>query len=333
MGALRNLSVSQQIGLLFVLLFGVLAIVSIVATTRSVRERSPEDQERFDQFVRDLRAVWLGAVLFWVAWASGAFVSTLLFGVLSFVALREFVTLTQTRRGDHRSLLLAFFFVLPLQYGIVATEHFDLFTVFIPVYMFLAIPLVSAFGNDPTRFLERTAKIQWAIMVCIYGMSHAPALLLIDLPRYTGRGAFLVFYLVAVVASAYLAQDLASRWLRARPVARAISRRFSWRAWGIGLAAAGFVGVLLYWATPFKPLPALVMGVIAGGTGTLGGFVMKALRRDAGVRDWGGQASVTGAVGLLDRVAPLCFAAPVFFHAVRWYFTFGGGRSVVPPTL
>ena len=321
MGSLRDLSVDQQVALLFVLLFGLLAIVSIVATTRSVRERAAAEQERFDQFVRDLRAVWVGALLFWVAWIAGAFVSTLLFGVLSFVALREFVTLTHTRRGDHRSLLLAFFVVLPLQYVIVATRHFDLFTVFIPVYVFLAIPVISAFGNDPTRFLERTAKIQWGVMVCVYGMSHAPALLLLDLPRYSDRGAFMVLYLVVVVATAQIAQEAASRWLRRRPVARAISRSFSWRAWWAGALAAALVGAALYWATPFKPIPALVMGFIAGGSGTLGEFVMKALKKDAGVRSWGGKVSVTGAVGLLDRVAPLCFAAPVFFHAVRWYFS------------
>lgn len=320
MGHLRALTVSQQIALLFVALFGLLTVVTIVTVTRSVRERTPDAEVRFEQFVRDLRAVWFGTVLFWVAWIAGAALSTLLFGVLSFVALREFVTLTQTARADHRSLLLAFFVVLPLQYVIVATEHFDLFTVFVPVYVFLAIPVVSAFGNDPQRFLERTAKIQWGIMVCVYGLSHAPALLLLDLPRYADRGAFLVLYLVLVVAAAQIAQELASRWLRRRPVARAISRSFSWRAWWSGALTAAFVGALLYWATPFKPVPALVMGFLAGGAGTFGEFVMKALKRDAGVRNWGGKASVTGAVGLLDRVAPLCFAAPVFFHSVRWYF-------------
>jgi phosphatidate cytidylyltransferase len=322
MGALRQLTVSQQIGLLFVTLFGLLMIVTAVTVSRSVRERTPAQEERFERFARDLRAVWLTTVLFWIAWIAGAAVSTLLFGVLSFVALREFVTLTHTTRGDHRSLLLAFFVVLPLQYLIVATEHFNLFTVFVPVYVFLAIPVVSAFGNDPQRFLERTAKIQWGIMVCVYGMSHAPALLLLDLPRYAGRGAFLVLYLVLVVAAAQITQELASRWLRRRPVARAISRSFSWRAWGAGALAAALVGALLYWATPFKPVPALVMGFLAGGSGTFGEFVMKALKKDAGVRSWGGKASVTGAVGLLDRVAPLCFAAPVFFHSVRWYFGF-----------
>ena len=320
MGALRELTVSQQIGLLFVLLFGGLAIVTAIAFGRSLRERSDEQLAAHQQFKRDLRAVWIGALLFWVSWALGAFVSTLLFGVISFLALREFVTLTHTRRADHRSLLLAFFIVLPLQYVVVATRHFDLFTVFIPVYVFLAIPVVSAFGNDPTRFLERTAKIQWGITVCVYGMSHAPALLLLNLPAYQERGAFLVLYLVVVVAMAQIAQEAASRRLRRRPAARAISRSFSWRAWFVGALVAGVVGASLYWITPFKPIPALLMGLVAGGSGTLGEFVMKALKRDAGVRNWGGKSSVTGAVGLLDRVAPLCFAAPVFFHSVRWYF-------------
>jgi phosphatidate cytidylyltransferase len=320
MGALRDLTVSQQVALLFVSLFGVLLLATFVLFWRSLRLETPQQRESHEATKRDLRAVWIGAVLFWVAWALGAVVATLLFAVVSFLAFREFITLSHTRRADHRSLLLAFFVVLPAQFVLVGNRNFDLFTVFIPVYVFLAIPVVSAFGNDPQRFLERTAKIQWGIMVCIYGMSHAPALLLLSLPNYSERGAFLVFYLVIVVAVAQLVQELATRILRRRPAARAISRSFSWRAWWAGALAAAVVGVALYWVTPFKPIPALAMGFIAGGCGTLGEFVMKALKRDAGVRNWGGKASVTGAVGLLDRIAPLCFAAPVFFHAVRWYF-------------
>ena len=320
MGNLRALSVSQQVGLLFVALFGILVVATLTAFVRSLRELTDRQVATQERYVRDLRAVWFGAVLFWIAWAAGPFVSTLLFGFVSFFALREFVTLTHTRRADHRALLLAFFVVLPVQYVLVGTRLFNAFTVFIPVYVFFAIPVISALANDPLQFLERTAKMQWGIAVCVYGMSHAPALLLLDLPNWKERGAFLVFYLVVVVAVAQLVQELASRRMRRRPVARAISRSFSWRAWAAGAAAAGVVGALLYWTTPFKPLTALAMGAIAGATGTLGEFVMKALERDAGVRNWRGSVSVTGAVGLLDRVAPLCFAAPVFFHSVRWYF-------------
>ncbi len=320
MSSLRNLSASEQIGLLFLILLGVLLLASAAAVLHSLRERTPREQELHERFRRDLRAVWVSTTIFWLAWVSGALGATLLFGVVSFLALREYITLMHTRRSDHRSLILAFFAILPLQFVLVGTRHFDLFSVFIPVYTFLAIPVVSALAGDPERFLERNAKIQWGIMVCVYGLSHTPALLLLEFPNHQGRGAFLVFFLVIVVATAQIVQELASRRLRRRPVARQISRSFSYRAWLIGAAAAALVGAMLYWITPFQAGQALAIALVASACGTLGEFVMKALKRDAGVRYWGNRASVTGAVGLLDRVAPLCFAAPVFFHSLRWYF-------------
>jgi len=318
--ALRNLAVDEQVALLFLILFGLLVLVSVGTLLSSLRDTPDTHTPAALKFRRDLRAVWIGALLFWSAWISGPIGATLLFGLCSFLALREFISLQHTRRSDHRGLILAFFFALPVQYAIVATRHFDLFTVFIPVYVFFAIPVVSAMAGDPHRFLERNAKIQWGIVVCVYGLSHAPALLLLDFKNYQGRGAFLLFFLVIVVAVAQVAQELASHWLRRRPVARHISRSFSWRAWFIGAFAAAWVGALMYWFTPFKAGQALVMAFIAAACGTLGEFVMKALKRDAGVFHWGNRSGVTGAVGLLDRVAPLCFAAPVFFHSVRWYF-------------
>ncbi|MCW5613417.1 MAG: phosphatidate cytidylyltransferase [Rubrivivax sp.] len=318
MGALRDLTTDQQVALLFVTLFGALLLATAIAMVLVLRDS--EDSEGGRRLVRDLRALWIGAAVFWLAWIAGPVGAGIAFGLVSFFALREFITLVHTRRGDHRSLILAFFVVLPLQYVIAGGRWFDLFTVFIPVYVFLAIPVASALAGDPQRFLERNAKIQWGIMVCVYGLSHAPALLLLEFRGQEGRGAFLVFFLVVVAAVAQIVQELASRWLRRRPLARHIDRSFSLRAWWAGAAAAGLVGALLYWITPFKPFQALAMGLVAGGAGTLGELVMRALKKDAGVRYWGNTASVTGAVGLLDRVAPLCFAAPVFFHSVRWYF-------------
>jgi phosphatidate cytidylyltransferase len=318
MRALRQLSADQQVALLFLILFGVLLLATLLVMALTWNE--PESSDRRQRWLRDLGALWGGALLFWGAWISGPVGATLAFALVSFFALREFITLMHTRRADHRSLLLAFFLVLPLQYLIAGGRWFNLFTVFIPVYVFFIIPVVSALAGDPGRFLERNAKIQWGIMVCVYGLSHAPALLLLEFRGQEGRGAFLLFFLVVVAAVAQLVQRALSRWLRRRPVARRIDRDFSFRAWLGGAAAAGLVGALLYWITPFKAGQALSMAFIAGGAGTLGELVMKALKKDVGVRFWGNTASVTGAVGLLDRVAPLCFAAPVFFHAVRWYF-------------
>jgi len=320
MGSLRALTVSQQIGLLFVAIFGLLILATVLAFWRSLKEMTPRQAALHHRFVLDLRAVWIGTVLFWISWALGAAVATLLFAVVSFLALREFITLTHTRRADHRALLAVFFVVLPLQYVLAAGRAFNLFSVFIPVYAFAVLPILAALGNDATRFLERTAKIQWGTMVCVYGMSHAPALLLLSFPRYEERGAFLVLYIVIVVAVAQITHELAARRLRRRPIARHINRNLSWRTWLASALAGGIAGGLLYWITPFKPPQSFLIAFIAAGCALFGDLVMKAMKRDAGIQRQGTTGSVTGAVGLLDRVAPLCFAAPVFFHSVRWYF-------------
>lgn len=314
MSELRGLAVDRQVALLFVILFGLLALASAGSVFAALRRNEGEQSERVLRVGRKLRALWLGAVVFWFSWVSGAVGSTICFAVLSLLALREFITLARTRRGDHRGLILAFFIVLPAQYLLAGLRSFDLFTVFIPVYVFLAIPVISALAGDPERFLERNASIQWGVMVCVYGLSHAPALLLLQFPGYAGRGAFLLFFLVVVVAVEQIAQAAFARRLRRRPLARQIDRGFSTRAWAAGTAVAGVAGAALYWITPFKPIQALALGLIAAGCGALGGFVTKALEADAGAE------RITGAVGLLERVAPLCFAAPVFFHSVRWYF-------------
>jgi phosphatidate cytidylyltransferase len=323
---LRNLTPTQQVGTLFITVFGLLVLTTMALVLVGLREQQgPEHDERNAQ-LRDWRRLlgtsWFMVAVFWLAWAAGEAMATLLFALIAFFALREFITLSPTRRGDHRSLVLVFFVVLPIQFLLVASRHFDLFTVFIPVYVFLAIPVVSALSGDPQRFLERNAKLQWGIMVCVYGMSHVPALLLLQFPRqnYEGKQAFLVFFLVMVVQTCMLVQHLASRRLRPAPSLPGVSSSFAWRTWAWGVLAGSMLGVLLSFITPFKPAVALWAAVVACVAGSLGHLVMKALKRDRGVTAWGPRgASVTGANGLLDRVDALCFAAPIFFHSVRWY--------------
>ena len=322
---LRNLTPTQQVAALFIIVFGILIVVSVTAFLFTFRERANDHDEAWHAELKNFRNLlgtsWFMVVIFWMAWAAGDTVATVLFALIAFFALREFITLSPTRRGDHRSLILAFFVVLPIQFWLVGTEHFDLFTVFIPVYVFLAIPVVSALAGDTQRFLERNAKLQWGIMVCIYGMSHVPALLLLDFKNYQGKGAFMVFFLVLVVQTCMLVQHLVTRRLKRPPSTPEVSKSFNWYSWLLGMAVGSVVGGVFSFITPFKPGQALAMAFVACVSGSMGHLVMKALKRDRGITAWGQRGmSVTGANGLLDRVDALCFAAPIFFHSARWYF-------------
>jgi phosphatidate cytidylyltransferase len=328
--SLKNLTANQQVGALFVIVFGVLLLATIAAFFLSLR--SYDDEAKALRRHHDLRnfegvlsTSWMMALVFWLGWVSGTTVALVLFGFVSFFCLREFLTLSPTKRGDHRSLILAFFVILPMQYWLVGTARFELFTVFIPVYVFLLIPVVSALANDSERFLERNAKLQWGIMVCIYGISHVPALLLLNFPSYDNKNSFLVFFLVIVVQVSQLVQHLVSRIWRRTPLVPNISQSFNWLSVLLGIAVGSALGGALAGITPFKPGQAFAMALVACLAGSLGHLVMKALKGDRGVPIWrseqgGVRQGVTGAGGLLDRVDALCFAAPVFFHFVQWYF-------------
>jgi phosphatidate cytidylyltransferase len=265
-----------------------------------------------------IRAWWVMAGVFVIAVATGGVGSILLFALLSFLALREFVTLAPTSRGDHRALFWCFFVVTPLQYYLVWVGSYDLFVKLIPVYVsiFLAIRVVLA--GDTERFLERVATMQWGLLVCVYFVSYVPALLSLRIASFENQGARLVFFLVAVVQLSDVLQYVWGKSLGRHRIAPAISPNKTWEGFVGGVLSATGIGAAIWWATPFSPLQAAAMAFVVTLTGFSGGLIMSAIKRDRRVKDFG--VLIEGHGGILDRIDSLCFAAPVFFHLTRFFF-------------
>lgn len=78
------------------------------------------------------------------------------------------------------------------------------------------------------------------------------------------------------------------------------------------------MGALLWWVTPFAPWQAALISQVITLLGFADGLCMSAIKRDRGVKDFG--AMIEGHGGMMDRIDSLCFAAPVFFHIVSFYF-------------
>ena len=257
--------------------------------------------------------------IFSAALFTGGLGSVILFALTSFFALREFLTLTPTRAADHRALFWAFFVVVPLQYVLVAQRWYGSFAIFIPVYVFLFIPIRCALGGDAQHFLERTAKIQWALMVCVYCVSHVPALLMLDIPGFSGANARLVLFLVLVAQLSDVLQYVWGKLFGRHKIAPVLSPSKTWEGFLGGILSASAVGAALWWATPFNPWQAAALSLVITIMGFFGGLVMSAIKRDRGVKDYGNL--IEGHGGVMDRIDSICFAAPVFFHLVRYYFT------------
>ncbi|MGC3957921.1 MAG: phosphatidate cytidylyltransferase [Verrucomicrobiota bacterium] len=301
---------------------GVLALL-VVATGIGqwlrLRVRSEVGQKTVANLNARTKAWWFMVAVFAGAMATGRIGTVMLFGLISFLALREFITLTPTRLGDHRTLFWVFFAITPLRYYFVASNWFGLFVILIPVYAFLFVPLRSAMAGDCERFLERAAKIQWGLMVCVYCVSHAPALLFLDIPGYEGENGKLLFYFVCIAQISDVLQYVWGKTLGRHKIAPHVSPNKTWEGFIGGVATAVAIGAGLWWATPFTPWQSAGMSLAITLMGFAGGLVMSAIKRDRGVKDYG--TLIEGHGGVMDRIDSICFAAPIFYHLTRHFYT------------
>lgn len=299
-------------------LLGVLLGASAVSAALTWRAADPLDPVLVNLNQR-IKAWWVMVAAIAVAFLFGKDGVILLFAFVSFAALREFVTLTYSRRSDHWILLGMFGVVIPAQYLLVWLEWYGLYTIFIPVYCFLAMPALTALRGDTARFLERVAEQQWGLMLAVYCVSHVPALLTLSIPGFDDRKLLLIAFLIISVQGSDVLQYVFGKLFGKRRVSPNVSPSKTWEGLVGGLAGASLLGGALWWLTPFSPLQAAGIALLACLMGFLGGLVASAIKRDQGVKDWG--HLIEGHGGMLDRADSLVFAAPVFFHIVRFTVT------------
>lgn len=297
---------------------GLLTVATVVAWVLRRTVTSPVRRQTIENLHDRTLAWWAMVGLLAAALAAGEVATLVFFAGVSFLALRELVTLTPTRRGDHRTLFWAFFVAVPLQYLLIHARWYGLFIVMIPVWGFLILAIRSAVSGDVTRYHERAARVFWALMIGVFCLSHAPALLMLGGPKLAGHGASLLVFLLLVVQLSDVMQYVWGKLLGRRKVIPSLSPSKTWEGLIGGIATASLAGAGLWWMTPLTWREAGVLALLICVMGFLGGLVMSAIKRDAGVKDWG--SLIPGHGGVMDRVDSLAFAAPVFFHVMRYWF-------------
>lgn len=237
-------------------------------------------------------------------------------GVISFLGLREFITLTPVKGGDYKALFFAFFVFLPLQYVLIGMREFGFFTVLIPVYAFLLLPVFSAINQDFDKFLTRKASLQWGLMIAVYCLSHTAAILYIDAVNdfSTQSRALLLLFFLSLVRCAMLWQHLADYFFRHRKgrIAVQIHSRMTWPGLFVSAAANAAIASSFFWFTPFTFWQAAIAGVLISFASVFGRLVMRGITLSLGIKDWGELTG--GQQGVMDRLDAILYAAPVFFH-------------------
>ncbi len=311
--------VVADLGWLLAGLAGVLVLASCIGFVLQRRLSPHGTNPVVENLNARIKAWWVMAILMAVALVWGRTGAVLLFALCSFAALREFVTLLDTHRGDHRALALGFFVVLPIQYVLIWMPWYGLYSIFIPVYAFLILPIAAMMSGHTERFLTRVAEVQWALMICVFCISHVPALLTLEIPGYEGRNVLLIAFLVVVVQGSDVMQYVWGKLVGRTPIAPRLSPSKTVEGFVGGALSAMLIGAALAWMTPFTPLQAAGLSLVVALMGFLGGLVMSAIKRDRQVKDWG--HLIAGHGGFLDRLDSVIFSAPIFFHLTRYWWS------------
>jgi phosphatidate cytidylyltransferase len=297
-------------------LFGLTAAVLVTGTAAGQvlrrTARSESTRATVDNMNERIVAWWALCGLTGLALVLGEGAVLAFFALFSSLALREFVRLT-----PGRDLFPALLLFTALQYWAVWGRSTGLFDTLIPAGAALYIPVHLAVTGATERFLERTAKAYWGLMVCTFCLSYAPALLTLEIRGYTGRNSTLLFYFLLVAQSSDVLQYVWGKLAGRRPIAPRISPNKTWEGFLGGVLSATALGTALHGATPFEPWQAAVVCGAVTLTGFAGGLVFSAVKRGCGVKDFG--SLVIGHGGVLDRIDSLCFSAPAFFHLTRYF--------------
>lgn len=293
-----------------------LLIVSLIGEVLEYQLPVGRGNKLFKNINDRIKAWWVIAVLLVGALALGKAGVLFLFVLVSFSALREFLSLTNTRLADSWALAAAFFFVLPMQYLSVAMDWYGIMTMFIPVYAFLFMPILSALRGEPHSFLIRVAETQWSLMIAVFCVSHVPALMQLTIPGFEGRAALLILFLITIVQGSDTIQYLWGAQFGKRQVAPQLSPSKTIEGFVAGAIGAALLGALLFWITPFAWWQAALLGGVIFTMGFFGALVMAAIKRDRGIKEWGPLMMAQG--GVTDRLDTAIFSAPVFYHIVRY---------------
>jgi phosphatidate cytidylyltransferase len=292
------------------------ASASGLAAWLTTRTTNAVTLSRIGQLASRIHASWLIVLLFAVGFALGQAALAVIFALASFFALREFIALTPTKPADHAALIVAFYLVIPVQYLLVASGWYSLYAVFIPVYLFLILPVIMAWRLDTELYLQRVAKVQWALMLSVYCVSHAPAIATLEPPGYEGRGPLLLLYFLLVVQMFDVFSMIASASIGQSPLRSNPTKTREGSL--VGAVGATALGTALWWMTPFTWWQALLMSAATVFAGFMGGLVMASVKRSLGERQW--DQGVALSRGVLARLDAITFAAPMFFHATVYFF-------------
>jgi phosphatidate cytidylyltransferase len=294
----------------FYAMLAVLGLLLIASASRLLLAAKNPHQD-YTELRQRIQWWWMTALLFLVLIVSRT-TAIIFFGFLSFLALKEFLSIVPTRLTDRRVIFWAYL-AIPIQYYWVGIGWYGLFIIFIPVYVFLFLPMRMVLIGDTTGFIRSAGILHWAVMLMVFAISHIAYLLTLPVKNMAAGNIGLVLFLLFITQFNDVCQYVWGKLLGKHKIIPKVSPNKTWEGFVGGLltvtVGAGFVAPLL---TPLSFKYGLVAGIVIGLAGFVGDVVLSSVKRDLKLKDSG--SLIPGHGGILDRLDSVIYTAPLFFH-------------------
>lgn len=298
-------------------LIGIVAVL-IISTIITKIMKQKNNSSGLKEVEMRIRSWWIMFIIFTFALIIHSTISLIFMALLCFLALKEYFSLIPFNRA-HRLVLFWAYMTIPIQFLLIYFGLYGMFIVFIPVYMFLLIPIQAIIVGETKNFLRSIATVQWGVMLMVFGLSHLAFLLVLPGREESVAGAGLVLFLVVLTQANDVAQFIWGKMLGKKKIVPKVSPNKTWAGFIGGVLTTTVLAVILApLITPFSLFASIIAGLYIGLTGFIGDVNISALKRDLNIKDT--SAIIPGHGGILDRVDSLTYTAPLFFHFTRYFY-------------
>jgi len=310
---IENFNISGEIQIVIFVILAILVFSSIVLGIWGLFSKS----KMLTELKTRTKSWWIMCTLFITATIISNVITYVCIGFLSFAALREFYSVIKLRKSDRAGMLWCYL-AIPVQYYLAYRGWYELFIVFIPVFMFVWIPFILVLQGETKMIMSSMAGLPTSLMLCVFGLSHMAYLIsLPEIDGFSAGGKGLLLFLIFITQINDVMQFIWGKLIGKHKILPKISPNKTWGGFIGGLISSVFIGYLMSFLTPLNHWQVIVVSFFIAGVGFVGDVVVSAIKRDMGVKDMG--QTIPGHGGVLDRIDSLALTTPIFFHLVYFF--------------
>ena len=310
---IENINISGEIQIVIFIILAILVFSSIVLGIWGLFSKS----KMLTELKTRTKSWWIMCTLFITATIISNVITYVCIGFLSFAALREFYSVIKLRKSDRAGMLWCYL-AIPVQYYLAYRGWYELFIVFIPVFMFVWIPFILVLQGETKMIMSSMAGLPTSLMLCVFGLSHMAYLIsLPEIDGFSAGGKGLLLFLIFITQINDVMQFIWGKLIGKYKILPKISPNKTWGGFIGGLISSVFIGYLMSFLTPLNDWQVIVVSFFIAGVGFVGDVVVSAIKRDMGVKDMG--QAIPGHGGVLDRIDSLALTTPIFFHLVYFF--------------